>query len=180
MEEHLAPYYNDPLRDRLSEVEDSIVLGLGTPFRDDDSMDAVGGQLGIWEQSIEGTTTPPPPPPPDLPVATLPPSLAYGGPQSPDPPALAEPWERDRPGLMAPPAARPFSAREGLDDRGYHPQLGGSTGIRADRVPRTRWCDERKAAVTYETCASCPSYGVEECCYESEREKEAEEPEHEE
>jgi hypothetical protein len=81
---------------------------------------------------------------------------------------------------MAPPAARPFFTHEGLDNRGYHPQLGGSTGIRADSAPLRRWCNERKELVTQEACASCP---VEDCCYESEQEsekKETEEPEREE
>jgi hypothetical protein len=178
MKQHLAPYYNDPLRDRLSEIEDSIELGLSTqpatPFRDDAATDPLCEQLGALEQSIEGVTASPPPPPPELPVAPMLPSPAFGGPQSPDPPALAEPRERDWPALMAPAAAKTFFAHEGLDSRGYHPQLGGSTGIRADGAPRTRWCEERKELVTEEACFSCL---VEGCSHESEQESEKKEAE---
>jgi len=161
MKQHLAPYYNDPLHDRLSEIEDSVELRLGaqptSPFRDDGAMDPLCEQLGALEQSIEEMTAPPPPPPPDLPVAPMLPSLAFGGPQSPDPPALAEPRERDWPGLMAPPAARPFFTHEGLDGRSYHPQASRSTGARATTSEPVRWCPDTAEHIAESKCFSCPN-----------------------
>jgi hypothetical protein len=158
MKQHLAPYYNDPLRDRLSEIEDSIE-GLGAHFRDDDAMDGLAEQLGALEQSIEGTTAPPPPPPPELPVAPMLPSLAFGGPQSPDPPVLAEPRERDWPALMAPPAARPFFTHEGLDGRNYHPQVSRSTGARTTPSEPVRWCPDTAEHIPENKCFSCANFG---------------------
>ena len=135
---------------------------------------AVAAPISPMKDPREGLPIPGPPPPLDLPVAPLLPSLAFGGPSNPDPPVPDEALGRDWPALMTPPAARPYFTHEGLDSRGYHPQLGGSTGIRADSAPLRRWCEERKELVTQETCASCP---VEECGYESEQEDEKREPE---
>jgi hypothetical protein len=192
MKQHLAPYYNDPLRDRLSEIEDSVEHGLSTqpatPFRDDAATDPLCEQLGALEQSIEGVTASPPPPPPELPVAPMLPSPAFGGPQSPDPPALAEPRERDWPALMAPAAAKPFFAHEGLDSRGYHPQASRSTGARATTSEPVRWCPDTAEHIAENKCLFCPNWadhgsGFPECFFDWRREnenKEEEEPEPEE
>ena len=176
MKDHLAPYYADPLHQMIGMLELDIELtpspvpvGMFEPLLPD----PIAEQLEMLEDGIEGMTIPGPPPPPDLPVATLPPSLALGGPRSPDSPVPEEALGRDWPGLMAPPAARPFFTHEGLDDRGYHPQLGGSTGIRADSALPACWYHER-GAVTGEMCASCP---VEKYCHESGQEDEKSEPE---
>lgn len=182
------PIIPDPLHKTLDNLECAAErwvdpAALGFPLTDE-LMDPMGQMLTRLEDSIDfGADLQPKLPavePEPLPIAQLPAAVKAPAPRNPDPPAPVESQERDWPTLMAPPAARPYFAHEGLDDRGYHLQLGGSTGIRADSAPLTRWCDERKELVTQETCSSCT---IEECCYESEQEsekKEAEEPEREE
>jgi len=153
MKDHLAPYYSDPLHQILGMLELDIELTPSPvpfpPWDPEMQPDPVAEQLAMLEESIEGVTVHGPPPPPDLPVATLPPSLAYGGPRSPDPPVPEEASGRDWRTLMAAPAAVPFFTHEGLDGRGYHPQLGGSTGIRADSAPPKRWCEARKELLSF-------------------------------
>ena len=136
-----APSYNDPVRDRLDDLEWSVEsfvdpesTMLGPPTIDE--MDGLGRILGNVEGGIEGRTVPPPDvfvaePGPTMPLG---PDLAHGGPRSPDPPPPPESPSEPMTSVLAPQAARPFLVEDGLVPARYDPQFGGSTGI-GDRRP---------------------------------------------
>lgn len=171
-----SPIVPDPLHRPLDQLEHLIESQFAPelpgppPMPEEPEPQAL--LMAALESSIEGQNVSPAfaePITEPSPEIQQPPASIVVSSRSPDPPALVESRERDWPVLMAPPAARPFFTHEGLDDRGYHPQLGGSTGIRADSAPLRRWCDERKELVTEEACFSCL---VEGCSHESEQKSE--------
>jgi hypothetical protein len=171
----MAPFYADPPHDQLDALEYSVErfhdpAALFPPDMGGDP-DPLGQILGQLETSIEGTTTPPTKPEaPDLFAPTLPtpPSLAVGGPRSPDPPSFPESTSHIRTAIEPPLAARPFFAPDGLSRESYRPHPGSNTGSLGRTSVPTRWCPEQKDEVEESTCYDCPLWddhgaGFEEC-----------------
>jgi len=176
----MAPFYTDPLHEQLDALENSVEwfhdpAALSPPGLGDD-LDPLGQALGQVEESIEWTTVPPlrpfgePEPPPVQPGPPAP--IVYGS-FGQTPPASQEP--RGKPwGMIEPPsAARPYLTHDGLTNRPYHPQFGGSTGIRNNAGSSEKWCARDQCAVDEEEdCPSCDDFGdhddedVERCRYE--------------
>jgi hypothetical protein len=175
----LEPYYSDPLHDKLDAAENSVERwrdpnALGPPGNDAEMMDPLGLILGELEASREGMTVPPlrpfgePEPPP---TQLGPPSPIVFGSFSREPPAPQEPWEGPWGEIEPPLAGRPYLTHDGLTNRPYHPQFGGSTGIRNNAGSNEKWCARDQCAVDEEeTCPSCGEFGdhdgVERCRYE--------------
>jgi len=179
----LEPYYSDPLHDKLDAAEDSVErwrdpLALGPPGNDAEMMDPLGRILGEVEASVEGTTVPAlrpfgePEPPPIQPGPPAP--IVYGS-FSREPPAPQEPWEKPWGVIEPPPAAKPYLTHDGLTNRSYHPQFGGSTGIRNNAGSSEKWCARDECTVDEAAeCPSCDEFGdhdgdgdgVERCRYD--------------
>ena len=164
---HMEPYYSDPLHDALDAAEDSVErwrdpLALGPPVNDAEMMDPLGRRLGKLEATIEGTTVPPlrpfgePEPPP---IQPGPPAPTVFGSFSRDPHAPQDPWDRSWGEIEPSPAARPFLTHDGLTNRPYHPQFGGSTGIRNNAGSSEKWCARDECTVDEaEDCPSCDEF----------------------
>jgi len=174
----MAPFYTDPLHEELDALENSVErfhdpAALSPPGLGDD-LDPLGQMLGQVEASIEWTTVPPTvQEQPDLfsPISSLPPSLAVGGPRSPDPPPFPEPTSRVRTAIEPPLAARPYFAPEGLSREPYRPHPGSNPGALGSSSITTRWCPEKNREVEESTCYECALWddhgaGFEECRYE--------------
>ena len=180
----LAPFYHDPLDDALDAVEDSIERwrdprALGPPMDDAEMMDPLGRMLGELEASIEGMTVPPLRPFGDsgpLPVMPGPPAPIVYGSFGQEPPAPQEPWEKPW-GMIEPPlAARPYYTHDGLTNRPYRLQFGGSTGVRGETTATSRRCPELEEVIEETACSSCGRWGdhgtgVEQCYYDWKQEE---------
>jgi hypothetical protein len=168
----MDPLGFDPMPSMLSALEKQIE---STTVPDPPIMDPMSQMLGQLEATIEGTTTTPPKQEePDFFSPTLPsqPSLAVGGPRSPDPPPSPESTSHVRTAIAPPLAARPFFAHDGLSLEPYRPHPGSNPGSLGRTSVPTRWCPDRGEAVEVAACEECDKWGehdgdgVEQCYYD--------------
>jgi len=62
--------------------------------------------------------------------------------------------------IEPPTAAKPYLTHDGLTNRPYHPQFGGSTGIRNNAGSSEKWCARDECTVDEEeACPSCDEFG---------------------
>jgi len=183
MTQELAPYYTDPLHDKLDAVEDSVEFWrdpqTSRPLPDAEEMDDLCKMTGLLEASIEWTTVPPlrpwgdVGPPPVMPGP--PPAIIYGS-FNTQPPVPDDSWAGPLNSIDAPLAATPYFTHEGLSNRPYHPMLGGRTGVRGETAAAIRWCPEHREAVEETACFTCDCWadrgaGYAQCRYDWEEEK---------
>jgi len=182
----MTPLGFDPMPSMLSALEkqiESTTVPGPLPLDGPIGMDPMGQLLGQLEASIEGMTTPPTRPEQlDLFAPTLPtpPSLAVGGPRSPDPPPFPESTSRVRTAIEPPLAARPYFVPEGLSREPYRPHPGSNPGSLGRTSVPTRWCPDRGKAVEITVCEECDKWGehggqMEECLYDWEEKQQAKE-----
>ena len=173
----MDPLGFDPMPSRLSALEkqnEATVIS-GESSKDDwAGMDLTARLCGELEGSLEGTTTKPTKQEePDFFSPTLPfqPSLAVGGPRSPDPPPFPESTSHVQTAIEPPPAARPYFVPEGLSREPYRPHPGSNPGSLGRTSIPTRWCPDRGKAVEVTACETCSKFKdhggqMEECLYD--------------
>ena len=179
----MDPVGFDPMLDAL-ERQNEVTVIPGESSKDDwAGMDRTCRLCGELERGIEGKTLPPSKQEePDLFAPTLPtpPSLAGGGPRSPDPPPFPESTSHVRTALEPPLAARPFFAHDGLSREPYRPHPGSNPDSLGRTSVPTRWCPDRGEAVEVTACEERNKRGdhggqMEECLYDSEEKQQAKE-----
>jgi len=187
----MDPMDSDPMLDALEQQNEGTVIPGESPTDDWAGLDRVGRMCGELERSIEGTTVPPTSQEePDFspPISPSPPSLAVGGPRSPDPPIPEEHRPVEWVEMKSSFASRPYFAHDGLSREPYRPHPGRNTGSLDRTSVPTRWCPDRREAVEVTACEECDKWGnhggqMEECLYdweEKQRPKESQEGESEE
>ena len=157
----MDPLGLDPMLDALEQQDEATAIPGESPRDDWAGMDRTARLCGELEATIEGaTTTPTKQEEPDFFSPTLPfqPSLAVGGPRSPDPPPFPESTNHVQTAIEPPLAARPYFVHDGLSREPYRPHPGSNPGSLGRTSVPTRQCLER-GEVEVTACEQCDKWG---------------------